>query len=165
MAPMTITKRPRLLAVHAINASTLDLTFADQGRHVLDLAEDIQRVPGLTPLQDAAAFAGVVLSDGGWGAEWPQLDIQMGADTLLLDALANDEYIPNEVVGILVNEQCSPATAWRKYLCLSQADVAARIGISQAAYAQQEKAAKLRKPTREKIAKALGISPALLDLD
>jgi len=78
---------------------------------------------------------------------------------------AHDEWIPNEVVGYMVKDRLNAVVAWRKHLGLTQAEVAARIGISQAAYAQQEKAAKPRKPTREKIAKALGISPALLDLD
>jgi len=77
----------------------------------------------------------------------------------------HDEWVPNEVVGYMVKDRLSPAAAWRKHLRLTQAEVAARIGISQAAYAQQEKAAKPRKPTREKIARALGIAPALLDLD
>jgi len=76
-----------------------------------------------------------------------------------------DEYIPHEVVEYLVDEQCSPIVAWRKYLGLTQTEVAARIGISQAAYAQQETAKKPRKATREKIAKALGIAPKQLDLD
>jgi len=78
---------------------------------------------------------------------------------------SEEEWIPNEVVGYLVHEQISPAAAWRKHLGLSQATVAARIGISQSAYAQQEAAKKPRKATREKIARALGIAPALLDLD
>jgi len=74
------------------------------------------------------------------------------------------EWTPHEVVEILVSEQISPAAAWRKYLGLTQAEVAARIGISQSAYAQQETATKPRKATREKIALALGIDPKLLDI-
>jgi len=76
-----------------------------------------------------------------------------------------DEYVPHEVVGYMVKEQCSPIVAWRKHLGLTQTEVAARIGITQAAYAQQETAKKPRKATREKIARALGISPKQLDLD
>lgn len=75
-----------------------------------------------------------------------------------------DDLIPNEVVGYMVRESLSPAAAWRKHLGLSQAEVAARIGISQPAYAQQEQAAKPRKATRQKIAAALGVPGALLDL-
>ncbi|MNQ79011.1 helix-turn-helix protein [compost metagenome] len=54
--------------------------------------------------------------------------------------------------------------AWRKHLGLTQAEVASRIGITQAAYAQQEQATKPRKPTLDKIAQALGIHRDLLDL-
>jgi len=48
-------------------------------------------------------------------------------------------------------------------LGLTQTEVAARLGISQPAYAQQETSNTLRKSTREKIAKALDISAAQLD--
>lgn len=75
-----------------------------------------------------------------------------------------EDLIPNEVVGYMVRESLSPAAAWRKHLGLSQAEVSARIGISQPAYAQQEQAAKPRKATRQKIATALGVPEALLDL-
>lgn len=75
-----------------------------------------------------------------------------------------EELIPHEVVGYMVKESLSPTAAWRKYLGLSQAQVAERIGISQPAYAQQEQAASPRKASREKIAMALGIAPDLLDI-
>jgi DNA-binding XRE family transcriptional regulator len=75
-----------------------------------------------------------------------------------------EDLVPNEVVGYMVKEDLSPAAAWRKHLGLSQAQVADRIGISQSAYAQQEKAASPRKATRQKIAVALGIAPDLLDI-
>jgi len=76
----------------------------------------------------------------------------------------DDVYIPNEVVGYMIKEGMSVIAAWRKHLGFSQATVAERIGISQAAYAQQEAAKKPRKVTREKIAQALGIAPELLDV-
>jgi|APAra7269097559_1048567.scaffolds.fasta_scaffold13048_3 DNA-binding XRE family transcriptional regulator len=75
-----------------------------------------------------------------------------------------DASIPHEVVQLMVLEDMMPARAWREYLGLTQADVAARIGISQSAYAQQEAAPKNRKATREKIATALGILPEQLDV-
>ena len=50
---------------------------------------------------------------------------------------------------------CSP---WREHLGLTQAEVAARAGITQAAYAQMETAAKPRATTRKKIAAAPGIT-------
>ncbi|MCO8163671.1 helix-turn-helix domain-containing protein [Pseudomonas sp. 21LCFQ010] len=75
-----------------------------------------------------------------------------------------DDLVPNEVVGYMIKEDMTPIGAWRKHLGLSQSEVAERIGISQPAYAQQEQAARPRKATREKIANALGIAPALLDI-
>ncbi len=45
---------------------------------------------------------------------------------------------------------------------LTQTEVARRLGISQSAYAQQEAKEPVRKSTREKIAKALGIVPEQL---
>jgi len=79
-------------------------------------------------------------------------------------SMQDDEHVPNAVVGYMVKEGLSAIAAWRKHLGLSQSDVAARIGISQSAYAQQEAATKPRKTTREKIAHALGIVPDLLDI-
>jgi DNA-binding XRE family transcriptional regulator len=75
-----------------------------------------------------------------------------------------EDLVPNEVVGYMVKEDLTPIAAWRKHLGFSQAEVAERIGISQSAYAQQEQAIRPRKPTRFKIAQALGISEVLLDL-
>lgn len=77
---------------------------------------------------------------------------------------SDKNLIPNEVVGYTVKEDMTPISAWRKHLGLSQSEVAERIGISQPAYAQQEQATRPRKATREKIANALGIAPALLDI-
>ena len=70
--------------------------------------------------------------------------------------------IPNEVVGKVVNQDMSPIRAWREYLRLTQAEVAHRLGISQSAYAQQEAKQNVRRSTREKIARALGINPEQL---
>lgn len=83
------------------------------------------------------------------------------------DYVANrpkEDLIPNEVVGYMVKEGLSVIGAWRKYLGLTQSEVAARIGITQAAYAQQEAVKKPRKSTRLKIAAALRINADLLDL-
>lgn len=75
-----------------------------------------------------------------------------------------EDLVPHEVVGLMVTEALSPAAAWRQHLGLTQAEVAKRIGISQAAYAQQETAKRPRRPTRERIDMALGIGPEMLDL-
>ncbi|RKE35279.1 helix-turn-helix protein [Paraburkholderia sp. BL23I1N1] len=70
--------------------------------------------------------------------------------------------IPHEVVSRTV-DGAPPARAWREHLGLTQADVAAKLGITQSAYAQQENGQRLRKSTREKIAGALGITAEQLD--
>jgi len=92
---MASMKRPRLLAVRTPGCYTLALTFADHRVLRVNLEDDIRHYPGLGPLQDATAFAGAVLGDGGWTVEWPALDIQIGADTLLLDALTQAASDPN----------------------------------------------------------------------
>ena len=70
--------------------------------------------------------------------------------------------IPNAVVDKVINKGMTPIRAWREHLGLTQAEVAHRLGISQSAYAQHEAKEPVRKPTREKIAKALGIVPEQL---
>ncbi|MFC0267551.1 helix-turn-helix domain-containing protein [Kushneria aurantia] len=74
-------------------------------------------------------------------------------------------FIPNEVVGMIVNDGLTLVAAWRKYLKLTQAEVAERIGISQSAYAQQEKSEAPRRDTLKKIALAFGISLEQLSED
>jgi len=57
----------------------------------------------------------------------------------------------------------TPVEAWRRYLGLSQAEVAALIGCTEADYVQQEQDRNLDWPAREKIATALGIAPDQID--
>ncbi|KAF0806803.1 DNA-binding protein [Alcanivorax sp. S71-1-4] len=76
-----------------------------------------------------------------------------------------EDLIPHEVAGYVLVDELSPAAAWRRHLGLTQAEVAERIGITQAAYAQQEKARRPRAGTRARIASALGISPDMLDIN
>jgi DNA-binding XRE family transcriptional regulator len=64
--------------------------------------------------------------------------------------------IPREVISATV-EGASPIKAWREYLGLTQAEVAARLHISQSAYAQIENATRPRKSTLIRVGKALGI--------
>ncbi|MBB2918118.1 helix-turn-helix domain-containing protein [Cupriavidus alkaliphilus] len=75
------------------------------------------------------------------------------------------DLVPNEVARRILVDDMTPVRAWREYLSLTQKEVAARLGISQPAYAEQENSTgKLRKATREKIATALGITPGQLDV-
>ena len=64
---------------------------------------------------------------------------------------------------LAMDQGWSPARAWREHLGLTQAVVAQRLGVSQAAVAQFEAAeAKLKPATRGKLAAALGVSPEQL---
>jgi DNA-binding XRE family transcriptional regulator len=70
--------------------------------------------------------------------------------------------IPHAVVSRTV-DGATPVRAWREHLGLTQAEVAERLRITQSAYAQQEAKDRLRKPSREKIATAFGITAEQLD--
>ena len=75
----------------------------------------------------------------------------------------NEPTVPHEVAARVLKEQISPIRAWREHLNLTQAEVAERIGVTQAAFAQMEAPeAKPRMATLKKIAAALDLSPAQL---
>lgn len=76
--------------------------------------------------------------------------------------VADPEPIPHEVVSATV-DGAAPSRAWREHLGLKQAEIAARMGISQAAYSQLEAKKRLSKSSREKIGAALGITAGQLD--
>jgi hypothetical protein len=97
MLPM---KRPRLSAVQALPDHRLALTFIDGQQLNLDLSRDLRAYPGLQPLLEAGAFEGAILGDEGWSVEWPEQDIQIGADTLYLDALAQNASDENTRIFI-----------------------------------------------------------------
>lgn len=66
--------------------------------------------------------------------------------------------IPNEIAGMVLKDGMAPMRAWREYLGLTQAQVAARLEISQAAYAQIETSQRPRKSTLRRVASVLGIA-------
>ena len=70
--------------------------------------------------------------------------------------------IPHDVVSATV-DGATPVRAWREYLNLTPAEVAARLGISQSSYAEQEDSESLPRSSIEKIAAALGITFDQLD--
>lgn len=65
--------------------------------------------------------------------------------------------VPNEVVNLSFDRGVSAMAAWREHLGLTQVEAAARIGITQAAYAQMERVKQPRKATLDKVASALGL--------
>ena len=67
--------------------------------------------------------------------------------------------IPHEVVGLVIKKGMNLVKAWRTYLGMTQAEVAKKAGLSQAALSQMEKREnKLRNATLKKLAEAMGIS-------
>lgn len=65
--------------------------------------------------------------------------------------------VPNQVVNIAYERGVSPMAAWREHLSLTEAEIASRIGVAQAAYAQMERVKQPRKATLEKVAAAMGL--------
>jgi DNA-binding XRE family transcriptional regulator len=74
-----------------------------------------------------------------------------------IDAGGQMGTVPNEVVDLSFERGMSPMAAWREHFGLTQAEVAARIGITQAAYAQMERVRQPRRATLQKVASALGL--------
>lgn len=73
--------------------------------------------------------------------------------------------IPQEVVEAHVLNDVPMIRAWREHIGITQGELTARMGVSQAAVAKLEKTdAKPRGVTLKKVAEALGISAAQLDL-
>ena len=117
MLPM---KRPRLSAVQALSDFRLALTFIDGQELILDLGRDIQAYPGLRPLLDPEVFLTATLDDDGWTVEWLEPDIQIGADTLYMDALAQNAADENTRIFI----------DWRARTGLSLNQAAEALGVS-----------------------------------
>ncbi|WP_044530862.1 helix-turn-helix domain-containing protein [Herbaspirillum sp. B65] len=85
------------------------------------------------------------------------------ADYLKGHPAEDEQYVPHEVVAMMVDHQWTAIRSWREHLDLTQQEVAARLGISQSAYAQQESSRNLRPSSLKRIAAALGVSIAQLD--
>lgn len=72
---------------------------------------------------------------------------------------SEDVTIPHEVVGLVIKKGMNLVKAWRKYLGLTQSDIAKKAGITQAALSQMEKTENtLRTATLEKLAKAMNLT-------
>jgi len=118
---MATMRRPRLAAVEALADYKLRLTFINGDIYSVSFTEDIVRFPGLAPLQDPEAFSKAQIIPGeGWAVEWPDLDIQIGADTLWLDAQAQNA--PDENTRFFAE--------WRSRNHLSLSAAAAALGLT-----------------------------------
>ena len=114
-------KRPRLKKVEALEDYKLRLTFVDHTVYTVNFRDLFIEYPGLAPLKNQVAFNKAALVPGeGWTVEWSDLDIQIGADTLWLDAQAQNA--PDENTRIF--------TKWRARHGLSLKDAAEALGIT-----------------------------------
>lgn len=84
------------------------------------MSDDLKTYPGLKPLAEGNAFERVTLGDAGWTVEWPDLDIQIGADTLFLDGLA--QAAPDENTRIFIR--------WRLRHRMTLDQAAQALGVS-----------------------------------
>lgn len=118
---MATMRRPRLAAIKTLAEFVMRLTFVDGSGHTVDFKPFFDEAPGLAPLRDPAAFARAVIIEGeGWTVEWPELDIQIGADTLWLDAKAQEAQDENTRIF----------AEWRARNGLSLAAAAKALGIT-----------------------------------
>lgn len=118
MARMT---RPRLMRVEALKNTTLRLTFLDGRVTTVDFAPLFAASPGLQPLRQPEVFGEACLIEGeGWAVNWPSVDIQIGADTLWLDAQA--QHAPDDNSRIFAQ--------WRARNGLSLAAAAKALGLT-----------------------------------
>lgn len=118
---MASMKRPRLAAIKVLANHRLRLTFVDGSVFTIDFKPFFDESPGLAPLRDAKAFAGATIApDEGWSVEWSALDIQIGADTLWLDAQAQNAP----------DENTRTFAQWRAKNGLSLKDAAAALGMT-----------------------------------
>ena len=70
----------------------------------------------------------------------------------------DDIAIPNEVVQIVLRKDCNLVGAWRRFRKLTQAELAAKMGVTQSAISQLEQADNPRSHTLQLAAKALNCS-------
>lgn len=83
---------------------------------------------------------------------WEDVPYTVGED--------DDVTIPNDVVGIMANQDVSLLAAWRIHTGLSQYDVAEKLGTTQSAVSQWEAVgSKPHKKNRERLAAIYGCKP------
>lgn len=118
---MASMKRPRLQSVEPLPGHRLRIAFVNGRAYTLDFAPLLAASPGLAPLRDESAFAKATVIPGeGWTVTWPDLDIQIGADTLWLDAQA--QHAPDETTRAFAE--------WRSRHGLSLKQAADALGLT-----------------------------------
>lgn len=82
----------------------------------------------------------------------------------LKEHTVDNATIPNEVVGAVIKQDITPIKAWREYLHLSISELATRLGVSEAEFIDIENKDKPRRNILNKVAIALGITAAQLNI-
>jgi hypothetical protein len=114
-------KRPRLLEIEALDNFQLRLHFLDDSIFTVSLADELDKTQRLRLLKDTDAFKKAKVIEGeGWTVEWEELDIQIGADTLWLDAQAQNA--PDENTRVFAQ--------WRAKHGLSLSEAARALGMT-----------------------------------
>lgn len=117
---MALMKRPRLTAIKPMADFKMRLTFLNGSTYTVDFMPLFDESKGLAPLRDPRAFAGAVMDEWGWEIEWPEFDIQIGADTLWMDGQAQAATNPATRDFIM----------WRARNGLSLSEAARALGIT-----------------------------------
>lgn len=105
---MSCTKRARLSSIEILSDFRMRLFFVGGEVYTVNFKPLFEESLGLSPLRDTRQFANATLVEGeGWAVEWPELDIQIGADTLWLDAQAqnldNDKVMAERIAMLSRN--------------------------------------------------------------
>lgn len=88
---MALMTRPRLKQINVIPDFKMELIFINDAVFTVDFKPFFNENIGLAPLKDPDEFAKATIITGeGWTVEWLDRDIQIGADTLWLDAQAQN---------------------------------------------------------------------------
>lgn len=91
VAQMAFMNHARLSSIEIVSDFRIRLFFVGGEVYTVNFKPLFEESLGLSPLRDARQFANATLVEGeGWAVEWPELDIQIGADTLWLDAQAQN---------------------------------------------------------------------------
>ena len=118
---MASMKRPRISRAEPLDDFRLRIIFIDGQAYTVDFRPLFETSPGLAPLRDPAAFAtATVIAGEGWTVTWPRHDIQIGADTLWLDAQAQHA----------LEENTRTFAEWRARNALSLKQAAQALGLT-----------------------------------
>jgi hypothetical protein len=113
-------RRPRLKEIEVLANFNMKLVFVNDALFTVDFKPFFEENKGLLPLQDPTVFAGAVVDEWGWTVEWPAFDIQIGADTMWLDAQAQNA--PNEAARFF--------TGWRSRNGLGLKQASEALGLT-----------------------------------